>query len=110
MCQSDLAPFISTAWVYFKALDLAVTCIHSRFDQIGFKSFSNTEQFLFKACEGQCFNEELDVVCNFFYDDFNKEDLVAELPTLQKLYHSVIDEAPSVDSINTTPLTLSTKQ
>ena len=50
--------------VYFEALDLAMTTIHSRFDQKGFKTFSNVEQLLFKACGGPCFNEELDLVCN----------------------------------------------
>ncbi len=58
--------------VYFKALDLAVTSIRSRFDQKGFKTFSSVEQLLFKACGGQCFKEELDLVCSFFYDDFDR--------------------------------------
>ena len=94
--------------VYFEALDLAMTSIHSRFDQKGF-TFSNAEQLLIKACGGQCFDEELDAVCNFFHDDFNREDLTAELSTLQQLYHSIVqDEAPSVDSIKTALLTLST--
>ena len=44
------------------ALDLATTSICSRFDQKGFKIFSNVQQLLFKACiAGQSFNEELDV-------------------------------------------------
>ncbi len=58
--------------VYFEALDLAVTSIRSRFDQKGFKTFSNVEQLLFKACGGQCFDEELDQVCSFFYGDFKR--------------------------------------
>lgn len=50
-------------------------------------------------------------MCNFFYSDFNKEELVAELSTLRQLYHSAIgDEAPSVNSIKTALLTLSTSQ
>ena len=96
--------------VYFEALDLAVTSIRSRFDQKGFKTFSSVEQPLFKACGGQFFKEELDVVCNFFYDDFNKEDLVAELSTLHTLYHSVVEEVPSVNSIKTALLTMSHAQ
>ena len=32
--------------VYFEALDLAVTSIRTRFDQKGFKIFSNVEQLL----------------------------------------------------------------
>ena len=40
--------------VYFEAFDLAGTSIRSRFDQKGFKTFSNVEQLLFKACRGRC--------------------------------------------------------
>ena len=91
--------------VYFKALDLAVTT------RKVFRFFSNVEQLLFKACGGQCFNKELDLVCSFFYDDFNKEDLVAELSTFQKLYCAAVeDEVPSVSTIKTALLTLSTSQ
>ena len=97
--------------VYFEALDLAFASIRSTFDQKGFKTFSNVDQLLLKACAGKCFNEELDSVCTFFYDDFNREALLAELLTLHTLYHSVQqDEVPSVDSIKTTLLTLSTTQ
>ena len=97
--------------VYFEALDLAVTSICSRFDQKGFKTFCTVEQLPFKACGGQCFTEELDVVCSFFYDDFTREDLEAELSTLHNLYHSVSgEEVPSVDSIKTALLSLSTNQ
>ena len=97
--------------VYFEALDLAVTSIRGRFDQKGFKTFSNVEQLLFKACGGQCIKEELDLVCTFFSDDFNKEDLLAELSTLHKLCPSALgDVTPSVDSIKTVLLTLSTTQ
>ena len=53
--------------MFFECLDLAVMSVHSRFDQKGFKTFSNVEQLLFKACKGQNYEEELDFVCNFFY-------------------------------------------
>ena len=53
--------------VFFECFDLAVMSIRSRFDQNGFKTFSNVEQFLFKARKGQNYEEELDFVCNFFY-------------------------------------------
>ena len=97
--------------VYFEALDLAVTSILGRFDQKGFKTYSNVEQLLFKACEGQCLKDELDQVCTFFYGDFNKGELIAELFTLHDLHQSAVgDVTPSVDSIKTTLLTLSPTQ
>ena len=48
--------------IYFEALDLSVTSISSRFDQKGFKIFSNVEQLLFKACKGKEFRDELKCV------------------------------------------------
>ena len=97
--------------MHFEALNLAVTSICNRFDQKGFKTFSNVEQLLFKACKGQCFHKELDLVCNFFYNDFNKEDLVAELSTFYKLYLSAVeDQIPTVSNIKTALLTLSKNQ
>ena len=93
--------------VYFEGLNLAVTSIRSRFDQKGFKTFSNVEQLLLKACAEKCFKEEMDGVCTFFYEDFSREDLLADLSTFHTLYHSVQqNEVPSVDSIKTTLLTL----
>ena len=97
--------------MHFEALDLAVTSICNRFDQKGFKTFSNVEQLLFKTYKGQCFNKEPDLVCNFFYNDFNKEDLVAELSTFYNLYLSAVeDQIPSVSNIKTALLTLSKNQ
>lgn len=97
--------------LYFEALDLPATSIHSRLDQKGFKTFCNTGQLLFKAHRGLCFNEDLEVVCNFFCGDFNNEDLAAELLTFHKLYKSALkDELPTVENIKTALLTLSAPQ
>ena len=98
--------------VYFEALDLATTSIWSRFDQKGFKIFSNVQQLLFKACGTEkSFNEELDLVCDYFYDDFSKEELSAQLLTLRELHKSVVeDEIPSVNSIQKALLSLSSTQ
>ena len=98
--------------VYFEALDLATTSICSRFDQKGFKILSNVQQLLFKACSReQSFNEEINVVCDFFYDDFSKEDLLAQLLTLRELHNSIVkDEISSIDSIQRALLSLSSTQ
>ena len=69
------------------------------------------EQLLFKACAGQSYEEELDVVYKFFYDDFNREELVAELPILYELYQSAVQNAtPSAESIKNALLTISSSQ
>ena len=50
-------------------------------------------------------------MCTVFYDDFSKEDLVAELSTFHKLYQSTVgDVVLSVNSIKTALLTLSAIQ
>ncbi|KAL5481580.1 hypothetical protein EMCRGX_G021772 [Ephydatia muelleri] len=64
------------------------------------------------ACKGQNYEEELDFVCNFFTNDFNKIELAAELLTLRTFYGTEVaaDEKPSVNSIKTALLALSTMQ
>ena len=97
--------------VYFEAIDLFVMSFRNRFDQKGFQTFSNVEQLQFKACTGQCFKEELDSVCSFFFDDFDKIELESQLCTLHQLYSSVVvEEMPSIDSIKIALLNLSTAQ
>ena len=54
--------------------------------------------------------EEFDAVYNSFYDNFNKEEMVAELSTLYVLYCSAVAEVPSVNIIKTELLTMSTAQ
>lgn len=63
-------------------LKLLMSCIQSRFDQKGFKIFSSVEQLLLKACSGKSFDEDLKIVCEFFYDDFINDELASELLTL----------------------------
>ena len=59
----------------------------------------------------QSFNEELDLVCDYFYDDFSKEELSAKLLTLRELHKSVVeDEIPSINSIQKALLSLSSTQ
>ena len=97
--------------IYFEALDLAVSSIRSRFDQKGFKIFSSIKQLLLKACSGKSVDEDLKTVCDFFYDDFDKEELASELLTLRTLYTSVVDsEEPSIESVKRALLSLSSSQ
>ena len=97
--------------IYFEAIDLAVTSIKNRFDHKGYKTFSQLEQLLFKACAGENFENELDFICDFFFENFEKDDLAAELSTLHQLYQSKArDEAPTVASIKTTLSSLSIPQ
>ena len=111
VAEFALSPEEQYRRVYFEALDLAMASIRSRFNQRGFRIFSKLGTAFVKASGKQCFNEELDLVCNFFYEDFNREELVAELATLGELFSSAEEEeGPSVESIKNVLLTLCTIQ
>ena len=68
--------------VYYEALDLIVNCITSRFQQEGYKIYSNLENLLLKSARKVDFQEELDFVCSFYKEDFNKEQLQLQLNIL----------------------------
>ena len=68
---------------YFEALDLAVNCIRDRFDQPGYKVYSNLEQLLLKAIEGKDVTTELDFICEFYKDDLDSKVLEAQLLTFR---------------------------
>ncbi len=85
--------------------------IQQRFDQKGFKIFSNIEQLLFKACTGKSHSEELDKVCEYFNDDFNIKNLISKLTTLRELFQSTsAGITPSVNSIKSSLLSLTSAQ
>ena len=57
--------------IYFKALDLIITCIAYRFDQPGFKIYRNVQDLLLKAVKSEPHQAELDFVTEFYSTDFN---------------------------------------
>ncbi|KAJ8322013.1 LOW QUALITY PROTEIN: hypothetical protein KUTeg_000484 [Tegillarca granosa] len=59
---------------YFEALDLLVNCIKDRMDQPGYQLYVNLENVLLKAVSGQCYENELNFVCNFYQSDINKRN------------------------------------
>ena len=68
--------------IYFEALDLIISCIKDRFDQPGFHIYQSLETLLIKSSKQQEFDNELDAVCSFYHDDFDKELLRSQLYTL----------------------------
>ena len=82
--------------VYFEALDLIVNCIQDRFDQSGYWIYQSLETLLMKACKQEKFEEDLDVVCSFYRDDFDKELLRTQLQTLGT--HFIMMEQPSTQT------------
>ncbi len=66
---------------YFEALDNAINCLIHRFDQPGYKTYSNLEQLLIKASKQEEFEDEFQVVTDFYKNDFNKDVLRAQFIT-----------------------------
>ncbi len=82
---------------YFGAVDLAASSITARFDQPGFKVYSNVEQLLFKACTGDDYQKELAAVCTFYKGHL---ELSSQLTVLKTLYQERSEGcAPSVSCL-----------
>ena len=94
--------------LYFEAVNFAV---ERKEDSTGFKTYSNLEQLL-KASSGENYDDELNLFCNFFGDDFCREDLEAQLKTFRQLILAKIEEEerPSIASLKRILLTLSPGQ
>ena len=67
---------------YFEALDLLIQGILQRFDQPGYRMYTNLEALLVKAANNDKFDKELNIVANFYKDDINKEQLKMQLSIL----------------------------
>ena len=57
--------------IYFEALDLITHCIDERFNQPGYKTYTNIEALLLKAAAAQPYEEELTFVFSFYGSDFD---------------------------------------
>ena len=58
---------------YYAALDSVITCIKERFEQKDYEMYATLERLLIKAILGESFEEELQKVIGFYYDDFNDD-------------------------------------
>ena len=67
---------------YYAALDSVISCIKERFEQKDYEMYAIHEQLLIKAIVGKLFEEELQKVIGFYYDDFNDDILRVQLRTL----------------------------
>ena len=67
--------------LYFDVLDMMINCIKDRFQHKDYLIYVNCEQLLLKAARGKGFNEELDLVSQFYGVDFNRARLEVHLAT-----------------------------
>ena len=77
-----ITPTLHYRQVYYEAIDCTINCVKKRFDQPGYWVYCYLKRLLCKACKAQPYEEELDFICEFYKDDFNKENLVAQLQIL----------------------------
>lgn len=73
---------------YFQAVDMIVICITDRFNQPGYRVYSEVEQLLLKACKREDFDSELKSVSSFYKNDFNPPLLCSQLHTFGVDFHN----------------------
>ena len=81
---------------YFEAIDLITNCIQERFDQPGYQIYRSLETLLVKASKREEFQENLDDVCAFYHDDFDKELLHSQLQTFGIHFQTVEETATQI--------------
>ena len=85
--------------VYFEAIDLVVEAITERFDQPGYRIYSNLENLILKTCKGQDYAGELCSACEFYGDDLDKLQLSAQLPLLASLINDTQEQELTIHNI-----------
>ena len=66
--------------IYFEVLDHAVAAVNDRFNQPGYKIYQNLHKLIIKACLGQDFTSELDLITEIYGDDLSHQQLHTQLP------------------------------
>ena len=66
--ESDFPESVESLYMhtYYEALDLIVSGIKARFDQLGYKLYSNLEALLVKAAKKEKYDEEFQFVIEFY--------------------------------------------
>ena len=67
---------------YYEALNLVISGIKERFNQPGYKLYSNLEALLVKAAKKEKYDEEFQFVTDFYKDDFDHDQLNMQLGVL----------------------------
>ena len=70
--------------IYFEALDLLCAGIRSRFDQPGYRTYSNLENLLVKCCKGEEYDDEFRAVTELYGADLRSADLLCQLTMLRE--------------------------
>lgn len=74
--------------IFFESIDLIVNCIEQRFNQPGFKTYSQLQNLLFCAIRGEDYKENLQTIMEVYGSDFDGERLDTQLITLSTNFPS----------------------
>ena len=77
--------------VYFEALDLITSCIKDRFDQPGYKTYSELETLILNAASGKPYDKELKSVLDFYGTDLDPLLLPTHLEIFRQSFASAED-------------------
>ena len=75
--------------LYYEATDCIINCLKNRFDQPGYRTYSKLEELLIKASMGEDFDASFKYVCDFYKDDFEPDNLQAQLLTFKVSFQDV---------------------
>ena len=75
----------TTKIIYVESLDLITNCIESRFEQPGYKVYSQLEELLIKSAKGSDYQSEYEFVLRFYGSDFSSA-LGVQLQTFTSLF------------------------
>lgn len=87
-------PFEHYKIIYFEALDLITSCIDSRFEQPGYKVYSQLEELLIKSAKGYEYQSEYEFITGFYGSDFSST-LKVQLLTYTTLFSNLTQQEKS---------------
>ena len=78
--------------IFMQAFGLILECLKSRFEQESLKMYENLQNLLVLAANKEDYNEVLDEILEFYGDDFDEENLRAQM----KIFKTMFSEKTNV--------------
>ena len=72
--------------IFLQSIDEVVKCLKERFEQDGLKIYENLQQLLLLAVKGDNYDEKMDIILDFYKDDFNSNSLKTEMKIFKTMF------------------------
>ena len=72
--------------IFSESIDQIVKCLKDRFEQEGLKMFENLQQVLLLAVKGDEYDEKLDIILDFYKEDFDRNSLKTEMKIFKAMF------------------------